>query len=346
MTDAQAILEIDVSSAPKLFPGDKKAINAKFRTLVLDWHPDHNTAPNARSVYEHVVKLRKIALDLLSATAAPKPTSPLASREYVTEKGAKSRFSYLRQHSGDLGDILVGNQTIVYEIGRDYRDVADAEILQVSGITYADDKMRNEMSRYHPALKRSLVLADKTVLFYERPADCVLLEDLKGFLGGKIAPVHVAWIVSSLMNMVCYLHWVKLVHGAISLDTVLVCPAKHSIILVGGWGYATPSGQRPVMLPRRTTSLVPRLMVKGETVSTKVDIDLVKDIAQDLLGAPGGTGLHLDKSIPRPLIDWTLSPSTDDAVDEYSGWTSTLNAAFGKRKFVEMSVSPKSVYNN
>ncbi len=346
MTDAQAILEIDVSSAPKLFPGDKKAINAKFRTLVSDWHPDHNNAPNARSVYEHVVKLRKIALDLLSASAAPKSASPLASREYVTEEGAKSRFSYLRQHSGDLGDILVGNQTIVYEIGRDYLDVAEAEILRVSSLAYADDKMRNEMSRYHPTLKRSLVLADKTVLFFQRPADCVLLEDLKGFLGGKIAPVHVAWIVSSLMNMVCYLHWAKLVHGAISLDTILVCPAKHSVVLVGGWGYATASGQRPVMLPRRTTSLVPRLMVKGETVSTKIDIDLVKDIAQDLLGAPGGTGLHLDKTIPRPLIDWTLSPSTDDAVDEYSGWTSTLNAAFGKRKFVEMSVSPKSVYTN
>jgi hypothetical protein len=346
MTDAQAILAIDISSAPQLFPGDKKAINAKFRTLVSNWHPDHNDTPNARSVYEHVVKLRKIALDLLSGSASPKTASTLANREYVTEEGAKSRFSYLRQHSGDLGDILLGNQTIVYEIGRDYRDVAEAEILRAGSFSYADDKMRNEMARYHPSLKRSLILADKTVLFYERPADCVLLEDLKGFLGGKVAPVHVAWIVSSLMNMVCYLDWAKLVHGAISLDTVLVCPAKHSVVLVGGWGYATPTGQRPVLLPRRTTSLVPRLMVKGETVTTKVDIDLVKDIAQDLLGAPGGTGLHLDKTIPRPLIDWTLSPSTDDAVDEYNVWTNTLNAAFGKRTFVEMSVSPKSVYNN
>lgn len=345
MTDAQDILAIDLSSAPKLFPGKRKDVNAKFRTLVSDWHPDHNSAPNARSVYEHVLKLRKIALDLLSSSAAPKPSSVLASREYVTEKGAKSRFRYLRQHSGDLGDILIGNQTVAYEIGVDYRDVAEAEILRAESLPYADDKMRNEMKRYHPALKRSLVLSDKTVLFYDRPADCVLLEDLKGFLGGKIAPVHVAWIVSSLMNMVCYLDWAKLVHGAISMDSVLVCPAKHSIILVGGWGYATTSGQRPVMLPRRTTSLVPRLMVKGETVSTKVDIDLVKDIAQDLLGAPGGTGLHFDKTIPRPLIDWTLTPSSDDAPYEYSVWTNTLNAAFGKRKFVEMSVSPNSVYN-
>ena len=346
MTDAQAILAIDVFSAPKLFPGDKKAINAKFRKLVSAWHPDHNATSNARSVYEHVVKLRQIALDLLNEGAAQKSASPLASREYETEEGAKSRFSFLRQHSGDLGDILIGNQTIAYEIGRDYRDVAEAEILRVSKLSYADDKMRNEMSRYHPSLKRRLVLSDRTVLFYQRPADCVLLADLKGFLGGKIDPVHVAWIVSSLMNMVCYLDWAKLVHGAISLDTVLVCPAKHSVVLVGGWGYATASGQRPVILPRSTTSLIPRLMVKGETVTTKVDVDLVKEIAQDLLGAPGGTGLHLDKAIPRPLIDWTLSPSTDDSVDEYKGWTNTLNAAFGKRKFVELSVSPKSVYTN
>lgn len=345
MTDAQAILAIDISSAPKLFPGDRKAVNAKFRTLVSNWHPDHNSAPDARSVYEHLVKLRNIALDLLSGGTAPKPTSALASREYVTAEGAKSRFKYLRQRSGDLGDIIIGSRTIVYEIGVDYRDVAEAEILRVGGLDYADDKMRNEMKRYHPVLKRSLVLGDKIVLFYDRPSDCVLLEDLKVFLGGKIAPVHVAWIVSSLMNMVCYLNWAKLVHGAISLDTVLVCPAKHSIILAGGWGFSTPIGERPVLLPRRTTSLVPRLIVKGETVTTKVDIDLVKDIAQDLLGAPGGTGLHFDKTIPRPLIDWTLSPSTDDAVDEYNIWTSTIHAAFGKRKFVEMSVSPNSVYN-
>jgi hypothetical protein len=345
MTDAQAILSIDLSSATKLFPGDKKAVNSHFRTLVSKWHPDHNTEPNARSVYEHVVKLRNIALDLLKGNAAPKAGSTLLNREYTTKDGAKSRFSYLRLHPGDLGDILIGTRTLTYEIGDDYEDVAEAEILRAGNLAYADDKMRNEMQRYLPTLKRSLKIGDKTVLFYDRPADCVLLEDLKTFLGGKVAPVHVAWIVSSLMNMVCYLNWAKLVHGAISLDTVLVCPAKHSIILVGGWGYATVAGDRPVLLPRRTMSLIPRLIVKGETVSTKVDIDLIKDIAQDLLGAPGGTGLHLDKSIPRPLIDWTLSPSSDDAIDEYGVWTNTLNAAFGKRKFVEMSVSPNSVYN-
>lgn len=363
MTDAQTILSSTFRDVDRLFgldaakpqASDEKAIMKKFHELALRWHPDHNADPQAASVLSHLVTLRNSAVDILrarlSAAGSPSPASnrkaaDQQAREYVAKDGGKSKFRFLRRHEGDLGDVLVGSQTIAYEFHKDFSDVAQAELQRVRNLTYADSRMQNEIERYLPQFKRVLDAEDRTVLFYERPKDTVLLQDLKAFLGGKIDALHVAWIVSSLMNMACYLSWAKLVHGAIGTDTVLVCPAKHSIILTGGWGYVSEAGTRPSILPRRVTSLVPRLMVAGETITAKVDIDLIKDVAQDILGAPGGTGLHFDPDIPKPMIHWLTSPSRDNVVEEYQQWTSTLEACFGKRKFIEMPVLPEAVYRN
>jgi hypothetical protein len=89
---------------------------------------------------------------------------------------------------------------------------------------------------------------------------------------------------------------------------------------------------------------VPRLAIAGEVATPKVDIDLIKATAQEILGAPGGTGLKMMADIPDPLIDWLLSPSSDNAVAEYKGWMETLHRAFGQRRFVDMKVVPADVY--
>ncbi len=228
----------------------------------------------------------------------------------------------------------------------DFFDVAEKEMQTVGAFSFADAAMKSEMARYLPVIKRSLSLSDKRVLFYEKPEDCVLLADLAAYYGNKMPCVHVAWIVSSLMNMACYLGWAQKVHGAISMDNVLVCPAKHSIMLIGGWGYACPVDTRPSVLPRRTTSLAPRLAVAGELISPRVDLDLIKDIAQELLGAPGGAGLYFNKDVPDALKDWLVSPSTDNPISEYDAWMKALVAGYGKRRFVEMKVSPDMIYRN
>jgi hypothetical protein len=337
---ADKILAVAPKYARTLFVGDEKAVKKLFKKLVQIWHPDHNTAPNAADVFHHVIDLKEAALRQLGA--APSKTG--IERTYVTTTGSESRLTYLSRRAGDLGDILIASTSMVYELPADYRDVADAEEQAVGSLRYADDKMREEISRYMPKLKRRLQLEDKDVLFFERPEDTLLLADLANHLDGKVPAVHVAWIVSSLMNLACYLSWAGVVHGAISPETLLVCPAKHTVIMVGGWGYSTPVGERPKVLPRRTMSVIPRLAVKGEVATTKVDIDLIKATAQEILGAPGGTGLKMMTGIPDPMIDWLLAPSTDNTVEEYKSWMETLHRAFGKRRFVELNVAPSEVY--
>lgn len=341
MLTAQNILEITPADAVKLFPGELRDIKSSYKKLAQIWHPDHNPNPEATAVFAHISKLRDIAVRLQKGGRI---SPALVVREYDLGTGKTSIFRYVRAHKGDLGDILISAQSIVYEIPIDFADVACAERDRIANFRYADDAMKNEISRYLPVLKRALELSDRQVLFYEKPQDCVLLTDLAAYFDHKMPAVHVAWIVSSLMNMACYLGWSELVHGAIAMDTVLVCPAKHSISLVGGWGYATAVGRRPNVLPRRTTSLVPRLTIKGETISPRVDIDLIKDIAQELLGAPGGAGLHFNKDVPLSIKEWLVSPSSDDAVAEYRAWMKALVDGFGKRRFVEMKVSPDVIY--
>jgi hypothetical protein len=340
MQTAEQILAIAPIYARELFSGDEKAVKSQFKKLVQLWHPDHNPAKNAAEVFQHINELKSVALRQLGSKSIPLGRERL----YEAAAGTKSRFSYLVQHVGDLGDILISSKSLVYEIANAYQDVTEAEVDAVANLSYADDKMRDEISRYMPKLTRRLTLVDKDVLFFERPADTILLTDLVRHFDGKIPAVHVAWIVSAALNLACYLGWAGRVHGAISQETLLICPSKHSVMLVGGWGYSCATKTRPNVLPRRTTSQVPRLAIAGEVATPKVDIDLIKATAQEILGAPGGTGLKMMADIPDPLIDWLLSPSSDNAVAEYKGWMETLHRAFGQRRFVDMKVVPADVY--
>lgn len=341
MTTAQDILAITPKNARELFKGDAAAIKARFRELAKEWHPDHNKSKQASQVIDHLSALKEAAIRQVKAAAGAFKTT---DRDYLRPDGVTSRVKFLRAHSGDLGDVLVTPNSLVYEIRSDFKDVADAEVKAVAELKYADDPMRDEISRYMPTLKRALSLPDKEILFFNRPADTVLLADLVTYCGGKIPAVHVAWIVSSLMNLASYLCWSGVVHGAIGQQTVLICPEKHAVMLVGGWGYSTAAGARPKVLPVRTSSIVPRLGIPGEVTSAKVDLDLIKATAQEILGATGGTGLKMSPDVPSAMVEWLLMPSSDDTVREYQGWMDALEQSFGQRRFVDMSINPADIY--
>jgi hypothetical protein len=206
--------------------------------------------------------------------------------------------------------------------------------------------MKAQMAHFLPKIEKTVRTADKVVTILARPTDCVLLADLIGFFGGRIPAVHVAWLVSSLENMCCYLEWLKVSHGAISPTNVLVCPDRHSIVLVGGWGFATRFGEAPLAVPERTLSKMPLLALDGARADPRTDLQLVRATAQDALGTPGGGGLMRDKGVPEPVARWLLLPPKAGAAADYESWGKCLTEAWGKRQFVKMDADPRKIYAN
>jgi len=343
MWTATEILAVGEREAASLLPGGASSVKAAFRKLANAWHPDHSADPKANEVFAHLIVLKSAAL---RALGEGRPSVASArSRDYRTVEGKSYRFRYASMRSGPLGDVLAGRTHVAYEFMVGFDDVAAAEKARVENLRFADAGMRKEMERFLPK-KVSLLDLDggRNVTVLPNPGDAVLLADLVQHMGGRIEPVHVAWIVSGLLNVACYLHWSGTAHGAVSPETVMVSPETHSVSLIGGWGFATEYGKRPAALPERTTSAVPRLALKGEAVDPRVDLHLVRSTAQEALGCPGGGGLTLDGRVPDAMRQWLLLPPEEDAMKDYGSWNGCLDRAFGKRKFTDMGVKASVIY--
>nr|WP_250808104.1 hypothetical protein [Neorhizobium tomejilense] len=343
--NAAEILSIGEGEAMTLFPGPKNSINKRFRQLAQAWHPDVSGDPQAHRVFAHISLLHDIAIGRTTpSSGAPKAARPTVGKTWKLVGGGELAVKANAVHRGALGDVVVTSKTVAYETVAGFEDVADAEARAAGAFRFASQAMEKGMRHFLPRLSRRVDAVGLKVNIFERPTDTVLLTDLVRHMGGRIPPVHVAWIVSSLENLACYLHWLGMSHGAISAENILVSPAMHSTILVGGWGYATSFGQRPKALPERTLSLVPRLAVAGETVGPQVDLALVRATALELLGTSGSGGLALMKDVPDALRMWLSLPPGEDAVKDYSSWEKCLVESFGPRKFVKLEVKPADVY--
>lgn len=341
MLSATDIMNLSLADARSLFPGSDKDVKHAYRDMAKHWHPDISHDPMAAQVLAHLTFLRDGIVGRRAGVAGD-----LKERVYVTNDGTKIRFKYLTIRQGDIGDVLVGKRTIAYEVPSDFADVAANELERIRSIRFANDGMKEQMQNYLPVVEKVLVTSDKIVTILKRPEDCVLLADLIAHYGGRIPAVHVAWLVSSLENMCCYLGYLGIAHGALSPSNILVCPSRHSIVLVGGWGFATEFGKRPLALPERTASRIPALAVSGSAVDAKTDLTLLRATAQDALGSSGGGGLMMDKSVPEQVARWLLLPPKAKAADDYESWDVCLAEAWGKRTFVKMDVDPRKIYGN
>lgn len=341
--NAAEILSIGEGEALSLFPGPKSSIKKRFHELAQSWHPDVNSDPIAVKVFAHISRLHDIVSGKTHPTKAPVAS---VTKTWKLVGGGEIVVRPRALHRGPLGDVVVTSGAVSYETVTGFEDISEAEANSVGSFRFASDDMKKGMEHFLPRLKRRIDGVGIKVNVFHRPNDTVLLSDLVRHMGGRIPPRHVAWIVSSLENMACYLNWLGVSHGAISSENILVSPAMHSIILVGGWGYSTLYGNRPKALPQRTLSLLPRLEVAGETVDPKVDLALIRATAQELLGTSGGGGLALMKDVPDALRMWLSLPPRENAVEDYRSWEQCLAESFGPRKFLKMEVNPADVYGS
>lgn len=335
---ADKILAIPLNEPERLF--EKHDLPYQFRAWVKVWHPDVNKDAKAGDVLKHINELFKRA----KVKAADDDWQTPGEVVFRCTDGPLRKMRYRRRHEFELGEMFYGKSALTWVIEEEHADLVARAGDAITGLKYSSPRMRTEMERFMPKVISTFKVTDGRggVVMLKTP-DVYCMRDVLEAKGGKLAPEHVAWILNRLYNIACFLHFNKLSHNAISLDTVFVSPEYHSCLLLGGWWYATPYDQKMIAVPARTS----KIMAPGTKLgSSRTDLALIRQIGRELLGDASGMHLVDDASVPARMTSFLRHPAGSKAVEDFSNWGQCLEACFGERRFVKLPVQESDIFRD
>ncbi len=332
------LLTIPPDQPERLF-SNKDAIRGEFRALARRFHPDHEGGSDV--AFAHLNALHKSALDKIFRGEWRVP----GRLELKGADGVVRRVRYVKDFDVGLGRAYLGHEYVTYAIRNEHADLAESARRVTGKFDFPSHSIRREMALRLPSQRSEFKTEELVVSVVNKTDDAVRLQDLLDHVGGKLDPRHVAWIISELLNLACYLEWAGLTHNEFSADSVFVCPATHEVKLLGGWWYSAPVGARMARLQRaRTVMNLPRETLSRKVATVLNDLCLIRLLGRELLGDAGGSRLTSEKSIPPALATWFRLSPTATARQDYHEWQTVLTASFGARRFVKLDVHPSAIY--
>lgn len=341
---AEKWMRMDEASARLVFPGSASQVREAYRKLVGMWHPDRNNDPRAHDVFVKLHALYERALSVCS-DAPPRPVASI-EEEVVDANGRKFRYQAQHREPFELGQFYRANASFAYRVDLAHEDLFRNFCGIVRTFGFATTRMQDQVRPLLPAIHASPWGNLGGVLVLSRCKDAVRLADLVEFhekQGSRLAPEHVAWIISGLFNIVCYLEYARIAHHAIDLSSVWVNPGTHEVLLPGGWFYARPFGEKLLAMPASAADMLPHRYIASRAAGPGADLALVRAVGRQLLGDRRGQRIPKGAA-PPPFVDALLSPAGASALEDYRAWKKVLTASFGPPKFVPMNLNPATIY--
>lgn len=338
---AATLLAMPLSRPERLFTGDPDQARREFRTLVAIWHPDRCSHPEATAVFQHLNQLYAAAERKLRDGVWQAP----GLLNLRGSDGTRYQIRYLREQEFELGQRFIGPETVSWLVEKQHADLFQNGLDAMAGLRFADGRMAAQLQPSLPEIAARFETTDRLVLVLRKAPDLLLLSDVLAHFNGRMDARHVAWIISSLLNLVCYLDYAKLAHNAILTDAVFISPPRHSGALLGGWWYAVRQGQPMSAVPALTVQYAPFDVINHKRGDIRTDLELVRAVGRTLLGDMSGARLARDKAAPPAMLDWLRLPASGSPVQEYQTWQGrVLKAGFGERRFVRLDVSVNDLY--
>lgn len=256
--------------------------------------------------------------------------------------GKKYRVTFRRHHKFEFGDFYVSDNSVTFIVDEKYKSLSD-NFIKITKFKYASEKMEEEFSRYLPQIVGNFNTQNKQVVIIKKTQDLLLLKDVMEWLSkAKDIDRYVAWIISTLLNLNCYLKYMGISHNDISVNTYFISPIHHSGFLFGGWWYSSLVGEKLHALPRSTMNLTSPRVLSSKIATKEIDQELIKNVGRTLLG--DDTGMRLKRKAPETFVSWLRHPSDKNDFDEYSAWDGVLEQSFGGRRFVKMEIDADMIY--
>ena len=331
--DAKTILSI--TKCGDLFPCGEAEARAKYRELAREWHPDINHAPEAAGVFAQITSLYTRALHLLE-------NGQWEKTDYIQitkDNGKKIAVSYDTYFAFELGICYVTKTKVIYLFQNDKEKYYRNAVNRIHALQYSDQKMKDEISRFLPEIYQTFQTNNKEyVIVLNKAEDVHPLKNVYESFHERIDPKHVAWMMSRLYNLACYLKFSRLVHNGINLNNCFISPQTHSLFLLGGWWYATEEGERMLGTTKDIFAIMPVASKTSKKSSCLTDLESVKLLGRQLLGEINCRKLALNSSIPKPFVNFLISGSGNDSFEEFAKWDRALTDSYGKRTFVHMDI--------
>ena len=330
---------LSVTKCGDLYPYGEEQVKAKYKELVKDWHPDTNNNPDALSVFTKITELYNKALELLENGQWEKTNYILISKD----NGRKIAFNYDTYFDFELGTCYVSKTKIVYILGNDKEKYYNNAIRRINSLRYKDNKMKDDLSRFFPEIFQTFKAANgEFVIVLNKAEDVYPLKNVYEYFGERIDDRHVAWIISRLCNLTCYLQFSGLVHNGININSCFVSPKDHSILLMGGWWYTTKEEESMIGTTKDIYSIMSVSSKGSKKSSSLTDLESVKLLGRQLLGETNCRKLSLDNSVPKPFINFLTGGSGNNLYEEFTKWDKALEDSYGERKFINMEI--KNLY--
>lgn len=324
--NADAILAIPVDEPGRLFKRDQ--LDQQRKNLLKTWHPDRNSDPRAGDVLHHVLKLAERAKELIEAGNWQVPG-------LLELKHASGRYEirYLTKRDVEIGTMYVGRTAVTFVVDKANKDLVDDAKRSIAAISYPSDKVRDQIERFMPKIIGTIETDTQIGFAIGKTEDVLLLSDIQKHFKGRIPDVHVAWIISSLMNIACFCQVTDLILPGLDTDSIFISPPHHTTSVIGGWWFATTGGGKIKALTQHANETLTRGLIKAPT--TRINTEMIKAIGRDLLGSAG----------PKPMSEWLTLPSSNDAIKDYEIWRDkVLKDSFGERRFSKMEITATDLY--
>lgn len=335
----QAAQILSITKCGDLFPYGEENIKQTYKELVKEWHPDTNRHPEAPTVFAKINALYSQSLELLKNGQWEKTDYILIT----TTNEKRIAIHYDTHFDFELGTCYVTKSKIVYFFENDKKKYYDNAIQKIASLRYKDKRMEANLSPYLPKIHQTFqTKTGKYAIVLEKPQDVYPLKTVFEYFDRQINAKHVAWIISRLCNLTCYLEYSGLVHNAITINNCFISPENHSILLLGGWWYATKEGEKMIGTTKDVFALMPVSAKESKKSSAVTDLESVKLLGRQLLGEPNCRKLSLNSAIPKPFVSFLTGGSGRSAYDEFAKWDKALDSSYGRRKFIRMEM--KNIY--
>ncbi len=334
---------LNIKDSGLLFPNNLDKAKIQYTNLIKEWHPDVNKSQESNEIFIHIKKLYDQAIQMIKDGTWFIPGTIQFKDKFST---TIYQMKYHKHHSFELGDMYINDTAIMYVIDNKYRLLTNSLQNTLKSFKYSSDKMKEETQKYLPTVIKTFETRnDKICIILRKTSDQFLLKDILEKLPSiENRDRHVAWIISTLYNLSCYLEYTNICHNAISIDNYFISPQYHSGALLGGWVYSIKAGLKMKAVPIGTYQLLPPDIKVSKISDHRIDQELIKEVGRELLGDKSGVKLLSMKAAPEPMINWLRCSSNGSAVENYRIWNKVLEDSFGKKRFVKMELNSEILY--
>lgn len=317
--DADQILAIPLNQPWKLFP-DPFSFTSTLQKLRKVWHPDLN--PDKVDLCGKVMA----HINALCTTWETDPSSRKAGALAIHSISGFGKMEIWPDQVVFLNDL--GANDLV----RNGMDQASSQ-----KFNWPDAVMKDRISPVLPVFSQ-VPGGLKTC----KPESQLNLLDVVNAVG-PLPAVHVAWIISRLYNIGCFLQLQNRAHLDISLQSLFIDPEQHTAHLYGGWWYGKKFGEKALAAPQRTASLSSDFAATGIPQPSILG-NQIRAVGRECFKARSIPALHYVKDLPKPMKAFLSKFGTEDLISEFAEWGKCLDESFGPRKFVKLDLFEKDIY--